>query len=122
MNFVVATPKPFYNAVETGDHKHMGEYIAEGISMIIERLGADKAFAPVTDNASNMNAAQTIVHQRYTSVATVGCCTHGQNLLLSDMLKVVTLQEVHKKSISVIRHIKNPHVTVAHFAKKQEEC
>ncbi|XP_040076165.1 zinc finger BED domain-containing protein 4-like [Ixodes scapularis] len=123
LNFVLATPKPiFYSAVETEDHRHTGDYIAGEIVKVVEKIGTDKVFALVTDHASNMKAAWTIVSLRYPSITTLGCCAHGLNLLLSDMLKLVTLQEVCKRSKTVIKYVRNSHVVAAHFAKRQEEC
>lgn len=117
LNFVVATPKPIcYSAAETEDHRHTGDYIAGENLKVMEKIGANKVFALVTDNESNMKAAWTIVSLR---ILTLGCCANELNLLLSDMLKLVTLQEVCKMSKAVIKYVRNSHVVAAHFAKGQ---
>lgn len=69
-----------------------------------------------------MKAAWAIVKQQYPTVTMLGCCAHALNLLLSDMAKVMTLQEGIKKVTWVIKYMKHSCVVCAHSAKKQLEC
>ena len=87
MNFIVHTPKPYYHSsISTGVNSHTSVYIATEISRVIESLGVEKVGSVITDNASNMKAAWRILQAKYPHIITIGCCSHGTNLLLKDVL------------------------------------
>ncbi|XP_077485379.1 uncharacterized protein LOC144095562 [Amblyomma americanum] len=121
MNFVVATPKPFfYSAVETGQNRHTAVYVAAEICKVIESLGSDKVVALVTDNASNMQAACSIVASKYEHITCIGCAAHGLNVLLNDLMKLKTLEDVHSTARQVIKYVKRTHIVAATLQEKQE--
>ena len=48
-NYIISTPQPvFYRSTETTDNRHIGIYIADELKAVINDLGPQKVFAPVT--------------------------------------------------------------------------
>ena len=66
---------------------HIRIYVADEITKVIESLGLDEVWSVITDNASSMKSAWRILNARYPRVITIGCCSHGTNLLLKDVMK-----------------------------------
>jgi len=63
---MIIIPKPiFYKSVSTNEERHTSENIAEGIKQTIEEVGEKKVVTVITDNATNMKAAWTILKQTY---------------------------------------------------------
>lgn len=62
INFMVTTPQPiFWKALETKENSHTGEYIAQQFDFVIKEISASKIAAVITDNASNMKKAHSIL-------------------------------------------------------------
>lgn len=66
-----------------------------------------------------MKAEKTIIRHQYPTVTMLGCCVHTPNLLSSDMVKVMSMEEVIKKAKCVVMYVKHCHVVPAHFEQKQ---
>lgn len=78
INFMITTPKPiFWKALETKENSHTGEYIAQQFNDVIEEIGIYKIAAIITDNASNMKKAHTILQKKYPNIIFL-----GNNLIL----------------------------------------
>ena len=73
INFMITTPQPiFWKALETKENSHTGEYIAQQFNDVIEEIGIFKVAAIITDNASNMKKAHTILQKKYPNIIFLG--------------------------------------------------
>lgn len=73
INFMVTTPQPFFwKALETKENSHTGEYIAEQFDIVIKEIGMSKVAAVITDNASNMKKAHSILQKNYPNMIFLG--------------------------------------------------
>lgn len=122
VNFVVTTPSPMlYKILSTGKESHTAEYISKEVNCIIEKIGAQKVFGVVTDNAANMKAAWTLLKDKNasTNLFTYGCVAHGLNLLFTDLKDLNTLKSFLAKVVSAIKSIKRSHKLTEIFKEKQ---
>ena len=73
INFMITTPQPiFWKAIETKENSHTGEYIAEQFDIVIKEIGISKIAAVITDNASNMKKAHSILQKYYSNIIFLG--------------------------------------------------
>jgi len=73
INFMITTPQPiFWKAIETKENSHTGEYIAEQFDIVIKEIGVSKIAAIITDNASNMKKAHSILQKDYPNIIFLG--------------------------------------------------
>ncbi|CAG8854883.1 41778_t:CDS:1, partial [Gigaspora margarita] len=75
-------------------YSQMGEFLANEISTIIERLGSDKFAAVVTDAASNCNLARQKTQEMYPHIWNVRCAAHAINLIAADLVKLDKLKKL----------------------------
>ena len=72
INFVVSQPKPiFWKSFHNDLQNHTGEYTANKILKVIEKLESEcgkMAFGVVTDNASNMKKAWRLIKEKYPTI------------------------------------------------------
>jgi hypothetical protein len=121
VNFLLCTPQPvFYRSICTEESRHTGEYIASQLSSVIQEVGAEKVFAVMTDNARNMKAAWDILKQKYPNLITAGCSAHGINLLLCDIMKLKTMQQLTTKAKELVKYIKRTHIVLAVYKRKMQ--
>ena len=91
MSYVALIPnrKPlYYGYRDTEGISQTSERIAEDILDMIDEIGKNKVVALVSDNASNMRGAWTIVERKYPHIFANGCAAHVLNLLIQDLCKV----------------------------------
>ena len=70
---MVTTPQPiFWKALKTQENSHTGEYIAQEFDIVIKEIGISKVAAIITDNASNMKKAHSILHKNYPNIIFLG--------------------------------------------------
>jgi len=73
INFMITTPQPiFWKALESKENSHTGEYIAEQFDIVIKEIGISKIAAVITDNASNMKKAHSILQKDYSNIIFLG--------------------------------------------------
>ncbi|CAG8843989.1 28910_t:CDS:2, partial [Gigaspora margarita] len=75
-------------------NSHMGEFLANEISNIIEKFGSDKFAAIVTDAASNCNSVRQKIQEMYPHIWNVRCAVHAVNLIASDLVKLGNLKKL----------------------------
>ena len=88
-NFVILTPSNqqyLYCLQDFSSSHHTGEFLASKIKKIIEKIGAKKFSAVVTDNASNVRLAQEIISKEYPSILNLRYITHFINLIMKSIL------------------------------------
>ncbi|CAH0562808.1 unnamed protein product [Brassicogethes aeneus] len=124
INFVVTTPTPLlYKTLVTGKQPHTSEYLANQINNVIEKIGSQKVFGLVTDNAANMKAAWKILKNMNanTNLYMYGCFAHSLNLLFTDFRNLKTLKDFINEVVSIIKTIKQSHILLAAFKEKQNK-
>ena len=73
INFMITTPQLiFWKALEFKENSHTGEYIAEQFDIVIKEIGISKIAAVITDNASNMKKAHSILQKDYSNIIFLG--------------------------------------------------
>lgn len=60
-----------YKLQDLSEHSHTGNYIAEVIGEVIEKIGPNKILAIVSDNASNVQNARKIIEEKYPNIKNV---------------------------------------------------
>ena len=122
INYIVSTPRPvFYKSTDTKVNWHTGPYIAGELKAVINDLGPEKVFAPVTDNTANMKAAWAKVEETYPNITPIGCADHALNLLLKDIMALKTMDTQRAKQ--VVKYVKGKQVASAiYFTKHQTEA
>jgi len=75
-------------------YSHTGEFLANEISNIIEKLGSDKFAAVVTDAASNCNLARQKTQEMYPHIWNIRCAAHAVNLIAADLVKLDELKKL----------------------------
>ena len=88
-NFVILTPSNqqyLYYLQDFSSSHHTGEFLASEIKKVIEKIGAKKFSAVVTDNASNVRLAREIISKEYPSILNLRCITHFINLIMKSIL------------------------------------
>ncbi|KAK3915048.1 hypothetical protein KUF71_024325 [Frankliniella fusca] len=99
INFVVCTPQPFfYKAIEPGTQRENSDSLSEHILCVLGAVNAHKVLLLVTDNASAMKRAWTLVQKVHPHIHAIGCGSHGLNLLFKDILKLNVFKELISKA------------------------
>ena len=121
INYIISTPQPvFYKSTDTRDNRHTGLYIADELKAVINDLGPQKVFAPVTDNAANMKAAWSKV-ESYPHITPIGCAAHAFNLILKDIIVLKTMDALYKRPKEMVSYVKGHQVIAEIYLTKQSE-
>ena len=122
INFIAMTPTPiFYEAVYTRESRHTAAYLSNTTADIINRIGAGKVVAVVTDNApSNVSAWNMLAGQFSDTMLTcIGCSAHWLNLLAKDITRLEAYTLVLSDAVEVIKKFKNKHILSAKLGDMQ---
>ncbi|CAB5373801.1 unnamed protein product [Rhizophagus irregularis] len=88
-NYVILTPdrEQYLYALHdySGDH-HTGDFLASQITDIIKKIGPEKVFALVTDNAANCIKAREIVTNQFPNIIDLQCIAHFVNLVTKQIM------------------------------------
>lgn len=76
-----------YKLADLSENSHTGNYVAEVIGEIIEKIGPNKISAIVSDNAANVRNAREILQAKYPNIENVRCIAHAINLIACDIVK-----------------------------------
>ena len=82
------------------DH-HTGEFLAEEILKVVEKIGPKKIIALVTDNASNCVKAREIVSSQYPNIMNLRCIAHFVNLITKDIMGMLLFVIYFKIDLNV---------------------
>ena len=99
-NFTILTPtnkEYIYQLSDLSSNSHTGEFIAEKIQDILNRVGANKFSAIVSDNRSNVQKTREIVRNKYSSIEDVRYISHCINLMTCDIVKHPFTEKLLKK-------------------------
>ena len=89
-NFTILTPQRkeyIFQLSDLSEDSHTGEYIAEKIEAIINRIRISKIAAIVSDNGSNIRKAREIIENKYPNIRNIRCIAHCINLMLCDVVR-----------------------------------
>lgn len=116
LNIMIYTPQPlFYSFVETGQNRHIAEYIVSEIASVIESIGSDKFTAITTDNASNMIRCGQLLQDQYSNLIWIGCIAHTLHLNVSDILKRNSIKLLLGKVTDVVITVRHSQILSANF-------
>jgi len=65
-----------------------GEFLANQVSSMIEKVGLEKFAAFVTDSGNNCRRAREIIEHTYPHVIDMRCIAHAINLIAADFSKI----------------------------------
>ena len=88
------------------DNSHTSLYIADELKAVINDLGPQMVFALVTDNDENMKDAWSKVEESYPHITPIGCAAHALNLLLKDIMALMSLDTIYKRAKEMVRYVK----------------
>ncbi|CAB5193535.1 unnamed protein product [Rhizophagus irregularis] len=122
INFMITTPQPiFWKALESKENSHTGEYIAEQFDIVIKEIGISKIAAVITDNASNMKKAHSILQKDYPNIIFLGCFAHNINLLIKSVIELTLIKEIITPVQEIIKFFKRHHIENACLERLQIE-
>ena len=85
-------------SINAEDNSKTGRYLKTLVDPIIEKYGAAKFSAIVSDNASNMKKLGGKVNLQYKNIFFSGCCAHLLSFLIKDILNIPEFNEIFQSS------------------------
>jgi len=125
MNVMVATNKGpyFHSSIDTSDvdapQVKDAAYVASIIIKAIKDIGPDNVVCIVTDGASVMKAAWTIIEQEFPHIVCVWCAAHVLDLLLEDIGKMAFFTPELLLAKDAVKFINNHQWTRKQFLSKR---
>ena len=89
-NFIILTPERkeyLYQLCDFSDESHTGDFIAEQISIVLEKIDPNRFSAIVSDNGANVRLARDKISQLYPHIFSIRCIAHAINLVAQDVMK-----------------------------------
>jgi hypothetical protein len=99
-NFTILTPtrkEYIFRLSDLSNDSHTGDYLAEKIDEILNKVGPEKFSAIISDNGSNVRKARDIIVNKYPSIENVRCISHCINLMCSDVVSHPFAEKILKK-------------------------
>ncbi|PKK59685.1 hypothetical protein RhiirC2_871196 [Rhizophagus irregularis] len=90
-NIIVTTPDQREFLLKLKDFSQnstTGDFLADQVSSIIEKVGLEKFAAFVTDSGSNCHQAREIIEHTYPHIIDMRCIAHAINLIASNFTKI----------------------------------
>jgi hypothetical protein len=109
-NFTILTPyrkEYIFQLSDLSEDSHTGEYIAEKIEAIINRIGVSKISAIVSDNGSNVRKAREIIEKKYSNIRNIRCISHCINLMSCDVIQHQFADKLLKKVNTLATFFRN---------------
>ncbi|KAL3160534.1 hypothetical protein ABBQ32_14131 [Trebouxia sp. C0010 RCD-2024] len=84
LNMLLCSPKghKFLKAIDTAGHEKSGQYIADQMTVVIEKVGAHNVTGVIMDGAANNVNASKIVEDRFPQIFCLHCTAHAVDLAL----------------------------------------
>ncbi|KAL8547685.1 hypothetical protein ACS0TY_007126 [Phlomoides rotata] len=107
INFLVNSPKGtvFLELVDASEYAKTGEKMAELIEGVINKIGGENVVQVISDNASNMVLAGTLLEQRWPCLYWTPCAAHCIDLMLEDIGKLPRMKNTLKQAMSVTAYV-----------------
>lgn len=113
IQFLIATPDPiFIKSVHPKTNRHTADYIFQSCNDIFKAM-VSPPVAFVSDHASNMIKAWSLLQEEYPNVLCYGCGAHAIELLATDILKVESLSLTKIKNTNISHFFRNHQVAKA---------
>jgi len=88
-NFIILTPSHqqyLYCLRDFSSSHHTGEFLASEVKTILDKVGANKFSAIVTDNAANVRVAREIITRDHPKILNLRYIAHFINLITKSIL------------------------------------
>ncbi|GBC49830.2 zinc finger BED domain-containing protein 4-like [Rhizophagus irregularis DAOM 181602=DAOM 197198] len=88
-NFILFMPSRkeyLYQLSDLSLDSHTAEYLAVQIEEVIKKVGFERIFAIVSDNAANIRKARKIINEKYPKIESIRCISHRINLIACDIV------------------------------------
>ena len=105
IHFIVTTPEPVYFKSLVSKNLKDEVYISEHIAEVIEKIGSEKFMLLLTDDSPSMTKACDTIVDAYPHITVCKSGAEDVKLLLKDIIKLNTVQEILKKSKEMILSI-----------------
>ncbi|KAE8738764.1 hypothetical protein FOCC_FOCC015746 [Frankliniella occidentalis] len=120
VNFVVSTPQPFfYKAIEPGTQRENAVYLSDNILVVLNAVNANKVLL-VTDNASATKRAWALVQQVHKHIYSIGCGSHGLNLLFKDIVKLPVFKDLVSNAKEIVKIRKRRQLHAIYKSKQKQ--
>ena len=109
-NFTILTPTRKEYIIQLFDlsaHSYTGEFIAEKIEEIINRIGLSKFAAIVSDNGANVRKAREIIQTKYPKIKNIRCISYCVNLISCDIVQHSFANNLLKKVNTLASFFRN---------------
>ena len=109
-NFTILTSQRkeyIFQLSDFSEDSHTGEYIAEKIEAIINRIRISKIAAIVSDNSSNVRKAREIIENKYPNIRNIQCIAHCINLMSCDIVRHQFADKLLKKVNTLATFFRN---------------
>ncbi|CAB5210216.1 unnamed protein product [Rhizophagus irregularis] len=93
-NFIITTPDQREFLLKLKDFSQnsaTGDFLADQVSSIIEKVGLETFAAFVTDSGSNCHQAREIIEHTYPHIIDMRCIAHAINLIASNFTKILSV-------------------------------
>ncbi|CAB4444994.1 unnamed protein product [Rhizophagus irregularis] len=87
--------------------RHTGEHLSNVIEEVINKVGAKKFVAIVSDNGSNVAAARKIIANNYPNIINVRCIAHCVNLISTSIVKIDEVKYIVRCANILTKYFKN---------------
>jgi hypothetical protein len=87
--------------------RHIGEHLSKVIDEVINKVGAKKFVAIVSDNVSNVAAARKIITNNYPNIINVRCIAHCVNLISTSIVKIDEVKYIVRCANILTKYFKN---------------
>src|SRR6185369_7909926 len=87
--------------------RHTGEHLSNVIEEVINKVGAKKFVAIVSDNGSNVAAARKIIANNYPNIINVRCIAHCVNLISMSIVKIDEVKYIVRCVNILTKYFKN---------------
>jgi hypothetical protein len=122
VNFVVTTPEPFFfKTLGTKTERHTAEYMATKMEDVMTEVGIEKFGGVVTDNASVMVNATSILKEKYSHIAVYTCAAHTLHLIIGDITKLKSVKDMVDTCKTIVEEINKSQILRANFTELQKE-
>ncbi|XP_042362854.1 uncharacterized protein LOC121958063 isoform X2 [Plectropomus leopardus] len=119
--YSVATPVPlFYKCTTIKQQTHTSTFIAEELKDVISKVGPQKVFAVVTDDAPEMMAAWAQVEKAFPHISAIGCTSCGVQQLFNDTLATPSMKTVCRRAEQVARSVREQKILAETFGCRQK--
>lgn len=89
---------------------------------VLKEMRRENIMSVVTDNAANMKKSWEIVNRdMQQKIPFYGCCAHILNLLIKDIMKLISFEQLQSSSKRVVKAVKNTLIINALFKQYQHE-